>query len=50
MKIVLRDGLDTLFYTVPILQWPGATSPKLPPEPPHNEQTGGKTGENHCAA
>ncbi len=33
-----------------ILQWPRATSPKLPPEPPENEQTGGKTGKNHCAA
>ncbi len=33
-----------------ILRWPGATSPKLPPEPPGDEQSGGKTSENHCAA
>jgi len=33
-----------------ILRWPGATSPKLPPEPPRGEQTGGKTSGNHCAA
>ena len=33
-----------------ILRWPGATSPKLAPEPPRGEQTGGKTSGNHCAA
>ena len=33
-----------------ILQWPGATSPKLPPEPPGGGQTHGRNSENNCAA
>lgn len=33
-----------------ILQWPGATSPKLPPEPPGDELTSGETASKTHAA
>ena len=33
-----------------ISQWPGATSPKLPPEPPRDETAGGGPEQKHCAA
>ena len=33
-----------------ILQWPGATSPKLPPEPPGDGMTNGTSAAKTCAA
>jgi hypothetical protein len=33
-----------------IMQWPGATSPKLPPEPPGDGMTGRASAEKTCAA
>jgi hypothetical protein len=33
-----------------ILQWPGTTSPKLPPDPPGDETKAGKSTAKTCAA
>jgi hypothetical protein len=33
-----------------ILQWPEATSPKLPPEPPGDGMTNGTSAAKTCAA
>ncbi len=46
-------GLPGLWQTLeklPRHQWPGATSPKLPPEPPGDGMTEGTSAAKTCAA